>query len=61
VPQKPPFRIGRIRHGGAVETFSFVADSNKNFSIQASTADYINLLVRVFFIAMDDSVCESLV
>jgi hypothetical protein len=58
--QKPPFgrsRIGRF----AIEAFSFVLDGNQNFAVQAATANYVNLLLRIFVIAVDDRVLESFV
>jgi hypothetical protein len=53
--QKPPFRRPRIRRI-AIEAFTFVLDGNHNFPIQAATASDVNLLLRIFVIAVNDSV-----
>jgi hypothetical protein len=50
---------GWVRELGAVKSFSFVPDHNGNFLIGHTTTDNINMLLRVFMIAVNDGICQG--
>jgi len=49
---------GRVREFGAVKSFSFVPDHNGDFLLGRTSADDVDMLVRVFMIAVNDSICQ---
>jgi len=53
------FCRGRVREFGAVESLSFVSHHNGDLLIGRTSADDVNMLVRVFVIAVNDSVCQG--
>jgi hypothetical protein len=50
---------GRVRELGAAESFSFVPDHDGNFLIGYTAAADVNVLVRVFMIAVNDGICQG--
>jgi hypothetical protein len=50
---------GRVREFGAVKSHSFVSDLNGDFLLGRTSADDVNMLVRVFMIAVKDSICQG--
>jgi len=50
---------GRVREYGAVKSSSFVSDHNGDFLLGRTLADDVNLLVRVFMIAVNNSICQG--
>jgi len=59
VTEKQPLEFGRIGDGLAIKAFSFIPHNNRYFSIHAASASQMNLLLRIFTIAMNHSVGES--
>jgi hypothetical protein len=50
---------GWVRKLGAAESGTFVPDHNGHFLIGHTAAVDVNLLVRVFMIAMDHAICQG--
>jgi hypothetical protein len=50
---------GRVRELGAVKPFSFVPDHNRNFLIRHAAVDDVNMLVRIFMIAVNNGICQG--
>jgi len=48
-----------VRELGAVKSFSFISDHDGDFPIGRASADDVNMLVGVFMIAVNDSVCQG--
>jgi hypothetical protein len=49
----------RVREYGAVKSCAFVSDHNGDFLLGRTSADDVNMLVRVFVIAVNDSIRQG--
>jgi hypothetical protein len=52
-------RGGWVREIGAAKPRSFVPDHNRNFFIWHTAAVDVNMLARIFMIAVNDAICQG--